>query len=286
MKGKLSAPVRYQSIVIDGMNLAIASERAGRTLGYRGRPTGCLYLSLKKVLSLRKAFPSAKIVVLWEGGSPRDLFLPEYKAQRPGHSSDLYQAVQVTRHAFSLLGITQMAHSGAEADDLAHWYVQRHKEERVLLVSTDRDWYQFVSATVDIMVKNVVYTHSDLSEQLDYPAHHIGIVKILTGDASDNIKGLCRFPTRLAHAIARSCGDYRQIPEFVFSAPDLKWKQVILDNWKQVELNAKVLLPHAEWIREEAIVVVGPPTDTAQAEVNRNELLGLLEEYGITSLEV
>lgn len=284
MKGKLTASMSYDAIVIDGMNLAISSHVAGRSFSYNGKPTGCLYLSLRRVLSLQHSYPHARVIVMWEGGSPRDLLLPVYKAQRPKKDNELAQAVSTTQKAFSLMGLTQMAHIGAEADDLAQWYIQKNPEKHILLVSTDHDWYQFLSPKVDVMMKSNVYTWMELRHNLGFPPERIGIVKILTGDPSDNVKGLPRFPTALARSIAAACSTYEEIPEYPFSEKQQRWKQLILDMWPKVVVNAKVLLAHAEWIRDEAVVIT-PPERTAQEQaVCDNELRTMLDHYGIRSL--
>lgn len=281
---------QYKFILIDGLNLANVEFNAKRMLSYQGKPSGMLYGVLKKILSLKKMYRSSEIVFLWDGlSSVRKSWSPEYKAQRPKHDQDFFSSLDVTRKALSLLGITQWTHAGAEADDLCAYFVKKHDDQSILLLTTDKDWFQFVTSNgnVDVMVKNNVYTFEDLRKNLGYPPDRIGIVKIITGDSSDNIKGIERFPSELAARIARQCPNHESILKFrVLSERDSKWRKVIEDNWDRIELNAKVLLTHPEWVHANSLIVVKALSDKKSLEQNRSDLIALLEEYGIKSLNL
>lgn len=289
MRENFRALKNYDAILIDSMNLIIQEYHAKSILSYNGKKTGALFGVLKKILSLRKMYPRAKIVFLWEGyNSPRKQLSPLYKANRNRQESDFFESLSTTRRAISLIGVEEWTHIGAEADDLVSYYLQKFPVEKVLLLTTDHDWFQFVNeaGSVDVMMKGNIYTYNDLQKLIGFPPNKITVYKILTGDESDNIRGIERFPHQLAIRIAIHVSDYTKIRDFPFLETESKWKNTIMESWEQVELNAKIISTHPEWIQERSLIVQLPPKTPKEASSRRMELLSLLSQNGIKSLQI
>lgn len=125
-----------------------------------------------------------------------DMF-PKYKGNRKESKWDY----TTTREEFKLMCVNiakNLAHTfkarilqteSAEADDIAYLYHQQHSAETMIFVTTDSDWHQMLRKglflkfydprTMDWVEKT--------SEQAD-----IGLaIKIISGDSSDGIAGLC-----------------------------------------------------------------------------------------------
>jgi 5'-3' exonuclease len=65
---KISSPFpTYDYIFVDTMNLASISYFAQTRLSWNGKPTGMLFGVLRQILFLKKKYPEAKIIFLWEG---------------------------------------------------------------------------------------------------------------------------------------------------------------------------------------------------------------------------
>jgi DNA polymerase-1 len=123
---------------------------------------------------------------------------PEYKANRSATPDEFRGQIDVTKEVLAALGITVLAESGFEADDLiATLATQAEKEGyRVLVVSGDRDSLQLVSDDV-----TVLYPRKGVSELTRFtpqavvekygltPAQYPDFAA-LRGDPSDNLPGI------------------------------------------------------------------------------------------------
>lgn len=86
-----------------------------------------------------------------------------------------------------------MADKYVEGDDLIAYYVKHKKpNEKIIIISGDRDITQLISEDVAIYVsdlKKFISINNDIKE-LGYTHENVVIKKMLCGDASDNIKGI------------------------------------------------------------------------------------------------
>ena len=145
--------------------------------------------------------PDARTVILWDGKSWRKGIDAEYKAQRTKTAkqrADREEYKSQSDHikrAFTLLGIGQLIAGNMEADDLAGILARRFAAQGhlVRLVTRDKDWLQLVGKGV------TWYDHSssqivsgrNFEEVAGYDdVERFVQHKALTGDASDNIKGV------------------------------------------------------------------------------------------------
>ena len=192
-----------QFILIDGNAIGYAQQMGMPRLSVGDQATHAIYGFL---LALRKvAIPTTNEripIVLWDGdASWRKELCPDYKANRRNDPKkiavkDEYSTqVPFIRKAVELLGIDQMVSPTCEADDLAGAYSRllERKGHLVELVTGDKDWLQLITASVtwndpirdravDIMSFENFTGYPNVQQFLD--------CKCLTGDASDNIKGV------------------------------------------------------------------------------------------------
>jgi len=91
------------------------------------------------------------------------------------------------------LCIRQHEYENVEGDDIVSYIVQnKHPEDKVVIVSSDKDLTQLISDTVVIYnprTKGFI-TETNSSEVLGITHKNVVLEKILCGDASDNIKGV------------------------------------------------------------------------------------------------
>lgn len=103
-----------------------------------------------------------------------------------------------------------------EADDFIGYYVAHKKEnERIVIESNDMDLTQLISDSVIIYrpMKKSFVTSKNSVEELGIDYHNILLKKMLTGDTSDNIKGI------------KGLGD----PTLMKNFPELLQREVTLD---------------------------------------------------------
>jgi len=235
-------------IIIDSMNISKRYHHALQLVDVNGVPMGAPYGVLKYVHSLQKKYPSCEFIFLWEGKTSfRKTLYPEYKAKRRKSSDDpFYASATVLKKALSCLGIKQVYYPGMEADDLAGYYCAVYSACNVLLISNDYDWFQYVSDNVRLQMRdNIVYNKDDAFDKLGFPPGNITLYKTLTGDSSDNIKGISRFPKKLAIYLCQCAKDLSDLKNkklwSVSKFSELsektlnKWYSEIIKQWSHVE---------------------------------------------------
>ena len=87
----------------------------------------------------------------------------------------------------------QVMCDNVEGDDLIAYYVKNKKEnEKIIIVSSDRDLTQLISDSVSVYIPKLkkFITPSNSKELLGCPSCNILLKKQICGDASDNIAGI------------------------------------------------------------------------------------------------
>lgn len=91
------------------------------------------------------------------------------------------------------LCIRQYEYENTEGDDIIAYYIKHKKEnEKVVVVSSDKDLTQLISDTVIIYNPRLrdFVTKDNSVEKIGITHENVVLEKILCGDASDNIKGV------------------------------------------------------------------------------------------------
>lgn len=176
---------------------------------------GGVYGFLTMVRKLIKQHSINKVVLVWDGdnsGRARYLIDSNYKANR--ESKDWYNKIeltdaQITREEqkdYSILNqkttiqayaqelfFRQIEVDQIEADDLiAQYCMNHHNDEDILVYTNDRDMAQLLDLNITILFGNIdtPITRGNFSMFFNYHHSNVLTLKILTGDTSDNIKGI------------------------------------------------------------------------------------------------
>jgi DNA polymerase-1 len=169
---------------------------------------------MRAYLTLQRDYPKAQIFFLHEGKTFRKALYNGYKANRPVRDNELNSQYKEARELLKLTKANQAVASGLEADDLAGYLLKKFDYKKVLLISNDIDWWQFVNTKVEVKSKGRLFTKSLIEKRLGYPPSGIVIYKTLKGDSSDNIKGILYFGTATAKELARNCIRLGQVPKY------------------------------------------------------------------------
>jgi 5'-3' exonuclease len=275
MKSLLDGMAGYDYILVDAMNMS-ARNHFGVRVEQDGFPTGMMYGVMKFILTCRRLYPDSKLLFLWEGyGNIKKEKYPFYKAQRRQKDSLFDHALHYTKQLIESSGYDQMWCVGSEADDLAAWLaLVKYKDSDVLLVSGDEDWLQYMrKGRVDIRVRDMVYTYSDMEAKHGFPPERVGIFKVLTGDQSDNIYGIPMFPTKLAVLLAKACSAYEELFTVDMPFPTWpKWRDVIAANEEIIRRNADLILFDPESVVESRI-------ETVSGSCNSEIVFSILERF-------
>ena len=114
-------------------------------------------------------------------------------AERKKHKELFYWQRDVIMECLEELFIRQCLCDYTEADDLIGYYVAHKKpNERIVIVSNDRDLTQLISDDVIVYVQSMkkfinTKNHTDI---MGYNYQNVVLKKIICGDSSDNIKGI------------------------------------------------------------------------------------------------
>lgn len=225
----LVAHMNNRTVLVDGNNLlhrahhVFVKDRVPPMTSPDGYPTGLVYGALSMLSDWLCAIARPTKIVYFQDGAPtrRRALDPEYRRREEGHFEagkgtsvklvDGHEAScesLVLAHIMTLLGVDVYGHPDEEADDLIASYVVKHEGIHVI-VSSDRDFYQLLTddrvilyrpgvdgdrffdsekATDDMMRKHKVHV----------PPANIKMFKALTGDPSDNIKGIPHLRKKVA----------------------------------------------------------------------------------------
>lgn len=251
-------PRVYDTVYVDAMNLLSRSHHGMSGLTYRGERTGMIYGVARFVLDWRKRSPKTRIVFVWEGrNSWRKDEYPIYKANRvfdrsSGDSREFFDCVERVKYSLPVMGIYQCWSDTYEADDVVYTLAKHDfyaRDDSLLFSSGDWDWWELV------MYGNILYQHrTEMSRaELDVlftkkfnappiPMEKLWIFKVLTGDASDNVSGVPRFPRKLAAEVCRYPGvGEGDILHTLIRMGEEKWAKRVADNRWIVDRNVVLL---------------------------------------------
>ncbi len=140
-----------------------------------------------------------------------------YKANRPPPPEDLSIQMQRVRSLVELLGIQVWQQDGFEADDLIATAVRRALAEglRVVIVSADKDLMQLVGGSVVMWdtMRNKVYGPAEVAEKFGVGPDKMRDLLALTGDSSDNVKGIPSVGPKTAAKLLEQFGSIEGIYE-------------------------------------------------------------------------
>ena len=217
------------TLLVDGNNLMKISS-VDKRMNSKGEEYGIIFqflLQMSKLLS-RKDYNF--VYVMFDGeksGQLRYQYYQDYKANRennwdalPSDEIDAYvkkvleysknkhkketvrgeteeECFERQRELLSAcleeLFVRQVRCDEVEGDDLIAYYVKNKKpNERIVIVSGDRDLTQLINDEVCIYIPSLkkYITPQNHIQELGYTHENVLIKKILCGDTSDNIKGI------------------------------------------------------------------------------------------------
>ena len=192
------------TLLIDGDSLLKTAYHGAKNLYYKENHIGGIFQFLTMLRKCLNEHRYDRVLVFWDGqfsGRLRYDIYKDYKSNRdkdfynetPPSEPELYiQKERVFQYCEELF-IRQYQDSVIEADDGIAYYCQKIKEnEKIVIVTNDRDMLQLLDERVGIYVINLrkIITIKNFSEHFNHHYSNVKLIKILSGDNSDNIKGI------------------------------------------------------------------------------------------------
>ena len=252
---------------------------------------GGLYSFLTTIRKLIKEHKTNKVVLMWDGengGVYRHQIDRGYKANRKDKSwhsqielseieirreiekeeSILKQRKRIQAYAEELF-LRQIEVNEIEGDDLiAAYCMQYYNKEQIFLFTNDRDFLQLLDlegltihfGNIDTPVTKVNFSHF-----FNYHYSNALTIKIICGDASDNIKGIegvkektlikyfpeLQYRTVTVREICKKADAINQ-QRIAEKKKPLKALQNILDNIERLKINYKLINLKEPFLNEEA----------------------------------
>ena len=219
------------TLLVDGNNL-LKISLVDKRMNQEGKEYGAIFLFLRQLGQLLQKKDFNYCVVCWDGynsGVLRYNYYNDYKANRDKHyemasgvsdydkyinnycknilkhrnkkevkrietDDECFQRQrEILQDILENLCIRQFIFDDVEGDDLIAYYVQhKNKNERVVIVSGDRDLTQLINDEVCQYIPSLkkFVSPKNSIEELGMTHENTLVKKIICGDVSDNIKGI------------------------------------------------------------------------------------------------
>jgi len=216
---KVNAPseVNDHIMVFDGLNTCIRAFGATPSTNEDGDHIGGITGFLFSIGKAIRDFKPSRCVIVFDGrggSARRKKIYGDYKGNRANktrlrrHDHQNFATIEdeqeAMRYQFSRLvsyldnlPVTFLSIDGIEADDTIAYIAQMYENisKKVTIVSTDRDFYQLISPTLQVWspIKKKMYDVDTLIEEFGVHPNNYVVYRTFTGDNSDNIPGVDGF---------------------------------------------------------------------------------------------
>lgn len=193
------------TLLIDGNALFKRGFTGAKEMVNReGRNVGGLYQFITVTRKLLREDVYNSMYVFWDGkfgGKLRHDIYPLYKSARgknyetgtvPESMDELLQQYMVKEYIYNL-SIPQIDDDITEADDfIAHYVNNKGVNERIVIVTSDRDLCQLIqdNVVVYLLDKHTFITMDNYHEYFNHDYRNVALIKTIAGDKSDTIKGI------------------------------------------------------------------------------------------------
>lgn len=185
-----------------------------------GRPTNAIFGLASMLVKLISDYRPRQIAVAWDAGmSGREVVYPEYKSHRPPKPDLLRQQWPQLLEMVEAFGYTNVKVDGYEADDVIATMTRQASEVNipVVVVTGDRDAYQLVTDTVQVMstsrgvTETKMYNREAVKERYGVYPELVTDLMGLRGDTSDNIPGVPGIGEKTAAALLEQFGSLEEV---------------------------------------------------------------------------
>jgi 5'-3' exonuclease len=193
-----------RTLLVDGDSLLKTAYHGAKNLYYKETHIGGIFQFLTIIRKMLNEYKFDRVYVFWDGpfsGRLRYEIYQDYKSNRdkdfyneqPPSEIDLYLQKERLFSYCEELYIRQYRDEIIEADDAIAYYVKNmYEDESVVILTRDRDLCQLINDKVsvyDLNLKKIVSKKNYLVD-FDHDPTNLKLIKIITGDVSDNIKGI------------------------------------------------------------------------------------------------
>tara|TARA_Y100001963_G_scaffold160093_1_gene267769 strand:- start:20984 stop:21958 length:975 start_codon:yes stop_codon:yes gene_type:complete len=300
-------------LIVDALNLFMRHFVAHPAVNINGEHVGGVVGFLYSVIDMVERFHPTSVIIVWEGGGStrRRNIYSDYKMKRRPESlnrfyeDDIPDTVENRNRQITLIvdilkkvPALQMYISDCEADDvIAYLSMYRFKDNRKLIVSSDKDFYQLLDS------KTIIYSPTwkklvsskDVINKFCISPDNFALAKSICGDASDNISGVKgvgfktlakRFPEMSSYMTISIDDIVSESKNHIADGSKIKAFQniassenIIRRNWKLIYLDTSCLAPVQ-------IKKINNLIDTFSPNKNKLEVMKILIKEGLQTFNV
>lgn len=189
-------------LLIDGENLLHASfHRFEKLKSTDGKPSGAIFGFFKSLHMYLTRFNPDDLVITFDNGhsSVRTKLNPGYKEHRKNISVDYESLQQQKAMIIKMLGMLRIKYvfdkkklTNYEGDDfLAYLAIKIYREQKIIIVSSDKDFNQLLSKNLRIFNprKDEIVRLENCKDLYGYHSHETVSYLAMVGDKSDDIPG-------------------------------------------------------------------------------------------------
>lgn len=189
-----------QSLLIDGESLLKQGFYGTKQIQNENGSVGAIYHFINTIKRFYNDYFVTKIVVFWEGENSKNYrrgYYPYYKTNRNSqYTKEQEYDLGIQRNRIKVyleeLFIRQVEVDGCEADDSIAYYTANSPYELKIIYTADRDLLQLIDPLTRVFLsdKRILVTDKNFETHFPYHRGNVGLIKMIAGDASDNIAGL------------------------------------------------------------------------------------------------
>ena len=278
--------------LVDASTFIHRSYHAIRNLSTRdGRPTNAVFGFVATLTKLLREKSPEYLLVAYDAKGPtfrKDLY-PDYKANRPPMPEDLVAQQEPIREIVAALGLKSKEVEGLEADDIVATMTARARARDfdVVIVSSDKDYYQLLGPTVSMYDPNPkresAMTLESLREKFGLTPHGFLEAQGLMGDSSDNIPGVPGVGEKTAVKLVQEFENLEKLYKNLDKVPRPKLRAGLEEHRDQAFLSRDLakLKTDADLGLDMADLTVGEPDAEALKDIYRDlEFTRFLNDLG------
>ena len=205
-------PQSERYLLIDGLNLFFRNFSAINAVNSNGVHIGGLGGFFRSLGALIRTLQPTQVYMVFDGvgsSNNRKNIIPEYKSNRnvsritkhelfdnleDEDDSKVDQIVRIIQY-LKTLPVKTVSLPRVEADDIIAYLsstLPTQPEDRVFIVSSDKDYLQLVSDKVIVYrpIEKEYYTTDTVKEKFNVTPHNFLLYKLLMGDNSDGVTGI------------------------------------------------------------------------------------------------
>jgi len=194
----------YDIVLVDYLNLYYKYSWVFRNLSVKGNQTGCIYGFYSLIKNIKAKYNPKKIIICQDSyNNFRKSESSDYKSDRNKKAESFWIQDKILKKSLTYYSneIIQASSVGYEADDIAAYFVNKYKDKKILLYSSDTDWltllindnikvFRKINKTTKAFNKQEIEEY--ILEKFGIELECFNLFSILNGVAHNNVKLIFR----------------------------------------------------------------------------------------------